>query len=325
MFPIRTEAHLYSKPVVTGLLVAANLAVFLGMTADGPAAFQRRIYEYGLVPAELTGRGDVTFLLVEDTPIGAVNLKTGAVASYATGVDADWIARALRDVGPEALASDEPIPVRTRRAVLMLQPVRQKIPAWLTTLTSMFMHASWIHVLGNLWFLWLFGAAVEDALGKLGFLVFYLATGFAATAAHVADDVASMLPSVGASGAISGAMGGFLMLFPRARVLALGPLIMGGLIPLPAFIFLGFYLLEQVVMSIRFSREGGGVAWWAHIGGFLAGMALVRFLPLSPPWRSILGRRGARQDDPPGYAPYDDRDDQNPYRWTGPSDDRARY
>jgi membrane associated rhomboid family serine protease len=296
MFPIKTEKPVFSRPVLTGLVIAANLAVFLAMRSGGEEAFQRRIFEYGLVPAALTGRGPAAFIMVGADPVGAVNLRTGEVTSYDFSLAETRLERAIRDVPAEALLSDEPFPLRVGFVTLEAQAVRQRVPAWLTPLTSMFMHAGWLHLLGNLWFLWLFGTAVEDFLGRGSFLVFYLATGLAATAAHVADDVGSLLPCLGASGAISGVMGGFLILFPRARVLALGPLVMGGLIPLPAFLFLGFYLLEQVFMSVRFAAEGGGVAWWAHIGGFIAGVILVRLLPPNPAWVEALARRRPSRD-----------------------------
>jgi membrane associated rhomboid family serine protease len=306
MFPIRTEKPLSSRPWITLILVAANLAAFLAMRTDDETAFQRRVFEYGLVPAVLTGRGPVAFLLAGPDPIGAVNLRTGEVTSYDARISERRLERAIRDLPPESLLSDEPLPLMTQRGGVAVYAVHQRVPAWITPITSMFMHASWLHVLGNLWFLWLFGAGVEDFLGRLSFVVFYVATGLVATAAHVADNVTSTLPCLGASGAISGVMGGFLVLFPHAKVLALGPLIMGGLIPLPAFLFLGLYLFEQVFMSLRYSAEGGGVAWWAHIGGFVAGMLLVRVLPSGP--LRTAHRGSARNVDHRfgGASPFDD-------------------
>lgn len=148
---------------------------------------------------------------------------------------------------------------------------------WQALLTSMFLHAGWMHLIGNLWFLWIFGNNVEDSMGHLRFLAFYLLVGVAAAAAHIATDPGSTLPMVGASGAISGVMGAYLLLYPRARVDTLFVfLIFFRVIPLPAWIMLGYWMLLQVAGSFATSAMGGGgVAYGAHIGGFVAGIVLV--------------------------------------------------
>lgn len=320
MFPIRTENPVYSRPFATACLIGLNLAAFLWMRSDGDEVFQRRVFEYGLVPATVAGRGPQTFLLAGADPVAAVDRRTGAITSFDRRLSEQWIARGLKRVAPEALDGDEPFELRSMvrgsMAALLVRPVRQRVPPWLAPLTSMFLHASWVHLLGNLWFLWLFGAGVEDVLGRFGYLAFYLVAGIAAAAAHIADDVSSRLPCIGASGAISGVMGGFLIVFPRARVLALGPLLLGGLIPLPAFVFLALYLLEQIFMSLQYASEGGGVAWWAHIGGFVAGMALIKAFPVSEAWTTAFGRRRTT-GRVFGYD-YGDDDDEPPRRRDGP-------
>ncbi len=152
--------------------------------------------------------------------------------------------------------------------------------------TSMFLHGGWFHLVGNLWFLWIFGNNVEDAMGRFRFVVFYLVTGIAAALAHVASQPDSLLPMVGASGAISGVMGAYLVLFPRARVKTLlFLLIFITVVELPAFVYLGYWFLLQLVSSG--SGASAGVAFWAHIGGFAAGALLIplfRRRDLGPGW-----------------------------------------
>jgi len=144
--------------------------------------------------------------------------------------------------------------------------------------TSMFLHGSWMHLIGNMWFLWIFGNNIEDSMGRGRFLVFYLLSGLAAAMAQVVTNPASVVPMVGASGAISGVMGGYLVLYPRVRVFALLPL--GFLITsiaLPAWMMLIYWLGIQLVSGLaNAAREGGGVAFWAHVGGFGAGVVLVK-------------------------------------------------
>jgi membrane associated rhomboid family serine protease len=142
--------------------------------------------------------------------------------------------------------------------------------------TSMFLHGSWMHILGNMWFLWIFGNNVEDAMGRLRFVVFYLLTGVAAALSQVFLTPASPVPMVGASGAISGVMGAYIVLYPHVRVFMLVPLgVILTSMAWPAWTMLGYWLLLQFVGGLM-SREGGGVAFWAHFGGFVAGAVLVK-------------------------------------------------
>jgi membrane associated rhomboid family serine protease len=142
--------------------------------------------------------------------------------------------------------------------------------------TSMFLHGSWMHLIGNMWFFWIFGNNVEDSMGHLRFLGFYLLTGLIAAAAHVISIPGSPVPTVGASGAISGIMGAYLVLYPRARVTTLIPLfIFIRFFALPAWVFLIYWFLLQVLSAGAQSPGGAGVAFWAHIGGFAAGLLLV--------------------------------------------------
>ncbi len=150
------------------------------------------------------------------------------------------------------------------------------VPPLATVFTSMFMHGGWMHLIGNMLYMWIFADNVEDSMGSLRFIVFYLLCGVAAVLAQALPDVASQVPMIGASGAISGVLGAYLLLFPRARVLVVIPL---GLIIktlyLPAAAVLGFYFVFQVVMTAMTPAGGGGVAFAAHLGGFAAGVALI--------------------------------------------------
>jgi membrane associated rhomboid family serine protease len=155
-------------------------------------------------------------------------------------------------------------------------------PSYLTLLSSMFLHGGWMHILGNMWSLWIFGDNVEDRMGRTGFLCFYLLSGLAAGLLHIFFNASSRVPTVGASGAIAGVMGAYLLLFPHARVMTLVPIfIFLQTIELPAVLFLGFWFLTNLLSgigSLSAHSGAGGVAWWAHIGGFLVG--LLWALPL---------------------------------------------
>lgn len=150
-------------------------------------------------------------------------------------------------------------------------------PNWLTLVTSMFMHGSWMHIIGNMWFLWIFGNNVEDSMGRLRFIVFYLLSGFAAVGAQIAASPESAIPMVGASGAIGGVMGAYVVLYPRVPVHML--FILGFFVTtyaVPAYLMLGYWFLLQVLGGLpQIGGSEGGVAFWAHIGGFLAGVVLV--------------------------------------------------
>jgi membrane associated rhomboid family serine protease len=159
--------------------------------------------------------------------------------------------------------------------------LHQEVPWPMTLLTSMFMHGSWLHIIGNLWFLWIFGDNVEEAMGSLKFLVFYLACGLLAAGTQVLASPGSQAPMVGASGAIAGVLGSYLVLYPHARVRCLWILfVIVTTIYLPAWLLLGLWFLTQFIMP------GEGVAAMAHVGGFIAGLLLVwLFVTRRPPPR----------------------------------------
>ena len=144
-------------------------------------------------------------------------------------------------------------------------------------LTSMFMHGSWVHLIGNMWFLWLFGNNVEDSMGHVRFAIFYLLTGIAATLAHVFTNTTSMIPVVGASGAISGVMGGYLLLYPRVRIQTLFIFfIFIRIIAVPAWFVLIYWFALQLLSGAATPPGVAGVAFWAHVGGFVAGAVLIK-------------------------------------------------
>jgi membrane associated rhomboid family serine protease len=174
------------------------------------------------------------------------------------------------------------VPLRFAYAFVGAEPVA---PTLLTALTSMFLHGGWIHLLGNLWYLWIFGDNVEDRLGHWRFLLFYLAGGLVAAGVHLLFNLGSPVPTVGASGAIAAVLGAYAVLFPRARVLTLVPIFFFfQVIALPALLVLALWFVVQIFTgALSIGASGGGVAWWAHIGGFVFGMAVM------------LGLRGPRR------------------------------
>jgi hypothetical protein len=146
--------------------------------------------------------------------------------------------------------------------------------AFLPLFTSMFLHSGFLHIAGNMLFLWIFGDNVEDYFGHFPYLLFYLGCGIGSGLAHIIFNYHSSLPALGASGAISGVMGAYIVLYPRARVLTL---VFIFFIPIPAFIILGYWFLLQFVAGVSTvgASATGGVAWWAHIGGFLMGVVIT--------------------------------------------------
>jgi membrane associated rhomboid family serine protease len=258
MFPIGDENPTLRTPIVTYLLLAVLLAVWILAQGAGldEQSLAASVCNLGLVPGELTRQ-----------------------AAVGTAVP----------LGPGMAC------VVDREAV-----------NWLTPLTSMFLHGSWGHLLGNGLFLWVFGNNVEDSMGRVRFVVFYLLCGLVAAAVQVAVGPASPIPMVGASGAISGVLGGYLLLYPRVRVRVLFILfIFIRVFRIPAYLVLLWWIGYQIVLGLPAltaveEDPSGGVAFWAHIGGFGAGLLLIKLfadkalverhraklrLGLSPQWQ----------------------------------------
>jgi rhomboid family protein len=225
MFPYRDDNPTLATPVVTLLLIAANVVFWVvvqGMGAE--PTLSRSVCELGLIPGEFLGRLPDGFSI----PMG-------------------------------------------RTTVCVVTGER----SWFTPLTSMFMHGGWFHLIGNMWFLWVFGNNVEDSMGHLRYLGFYLLCGIAAAAAQTLVNPSSAIPMVGASGAISGVMGAYIVLYPRVRVHMIVFLaIFITRIVVPAYLMLGYWFLLQLIGGGLASGEGG-VAFWAHAGGFVAGALLI--------------------------------------------------
>jgi len=231
MIPIRDENPSTSAPVMTLLLLVANIAAFLYEMALPEQALQAFIMERGAVPVRVTTE-----------PLFSGNF-----------------------------------------------------PPALTLLSSMFLHGSFMHLAGNMLYLWIFGNNVEDRTGKVRFLLFYLLSGLAAAGVQIVASPHSNVPMIGASGAIAGVLGAYLLLFPHARVLTLIPIIFFiRLVELPAVLVLGLWFLFQILMSLSQQPGSGGVAFFAHIGGFVAGMLLI--------WVFLKRHPAAR-----GFSPADDR------------------
>ena len=175
-----------------------------------------------------------------------------------------------------------------------LPPGIARIPAELSIFTSMFMHGGWMHIIGNMLYLWIFGNNIEDTLGHVRFVLFYLLCGVAAALAQSLINTHSEVPMIGASGAIAGVLGAYMVLFPRAHVLVLVPFgFFTQLLRLPALLVLGFWFVLQLFEGGLIAANGeGGVAHWAHIGGFVAGIALIFLLRGRPPAAAQWPRRG---------------------------------
>ncbi len=163
----------------------------------------------------------------------------------------------------------------------LMNTIESRVPVptvALSVFTSMFLHGGLLHLSGNMLYLWIFGNNIEDVMGHSRFIIFYLLCGIVAVFSHAWFETQSQIPMIGASGAVSGILGAYLLLFPRARILTLVPLgIMMPIIHIPALIVLGFWFLAQIGNSLLTPSGAGGVAWLAHVGGFVAGMSLIFF------------------------------------------------
>lgn len=217
MIPLKDMTPRRSLPIVTLLLIAANVAVFVHQLSLPPNAGETFLQTYALVPSKIS----------------------------------------------LALAG---------RHYTLQQ-------ALLPLFTCMFLHGGFLHILGNMWFLWIFGANVEDRLGPVPYLLFYLVCGIGSSASQLLFSWGSRIPSLGASGAISGVLGAYILFFPGSRILTLIPLfIIWFTVRIPAVIFIGLWFIVQFLSGIGSlgAVNTGGIAWWAHIGGFLIGLILAR-------------------------------------------------
>lgn len=162
----------------------------------------------------------------------------------------------------------------------------------LTPISAIFLHGGWMHIIGNMWMLWIFGDNIEDAMGSKPYLIFYLVCGVFSIFSHFIVEPTSQVPVVGASGAIAGVMGAYFALYPGSRILALFPPIF--IFEVPAYVFLGFWFILQFINV--FSGNSGGVAWWAHIGGFVMGYILIRLWVRLPQGHFSAKLKEAKQE-----------------------------
>ncbi len=239
MIPLKDDAPRVSTPYVNYALIALNTLIFM--------------FQYWLNRKSPLAANSLVFQL------GVVPARLTAVLFNSGYVPADLVSQLGTRFVP------------TMAAVLPI-------------FTSMFLHASWFHVIGNMWALWIFGDNVEDRLGHAWYLVFYLVCGIAAALFHILLNADSVIPTVGASGAIAGVMGGYFLLYPRARVLTLVPLFFAFFVWLPAWVVLGYWFVWQFLSGAATSitsrsTNSGGIAFWAHVGGFLAGMLFIKLFP----------------------------------------------
>lgn len=242
MIPLRDNIASQRQPVVSLLLIGSCAVVFLMQLAQSDRPGEPGLTsEYGMIPFRITHPGEPF-----EIPVGRQLVRTP------WGVEERLL---VKPAGPAA------------------------VPPLLTPLTCIFLHGGWMHIIGNLWFLWIFGDNVEDSMGAAKYLLFYLVGGAAASLIHVLTNPGSQIPTVGASGAISAVLGAYLVLYPHSRVLTIIPLgFFLRLTLLPASIVLGLWFALQLFSGLLSlgGPDVGGVAFWAHVGGFVAGVVLAK-------------------------------------------------
>jgi membrane associated rhomboid family serine protease len=280
LIPLKDNLPTDHFPVITVLIIAINVAVFLffqGPSFSGDQVETKPVVEYGAIPYRVTHPGkDCDLAPVRTqlvTPDGSVVGETTQERLVCEGTPEYREAQAQDAL----IRTDEP-------------------PAILTLFTSMFMHGGWLHIIFNMLFLWIFGNNIEDSMGRVRFIIFYLLGGLAAVLAQVAVAPDAQVPTVGASGAIAAVLGGYMLLYPRAQVLTIIFLFFFfTFVEIPAMIMLGIWLLLQFLPAIgqlatpEIGGQGGGVAYFAHLGGFIFGMATIHL---------FAKRRSARYGQP---------------------------
>ena len=269
MIPLRDNIPSDRFPAVTLTFIVINVLVFLLL--QGPSfSFSsiesvdtKTVVEYGAIPYRITHPG-------KECDLAKVGITEAAPGQF----------QAVSG-GDPALRGDPRVPSRGASSSAVPVEDLQQPPAFLTILTSMFMHGGWLHIAGNMIFLWIFGNNVEDSMGRLRYVIFYLLGGIAAAVAQVAISPDSTVPLVGASGAIAAVLGGYALLYPRARVLTLFFFFFIFFMEVPALVLLGLWIFTQFLPAVGQLATpevggGGGVAYWAHIGGFLFGLAAIK-------------------------------------------------
>jgi membrane associated rhomboid family serine protease len=251
VLPLKDNIPTGTFPVVTVVIIVINVVMFFGFqgarwSGDGFAVDTQNTLEYAEIPYEISHPGENCGVIGDIEDPGAKIVCGKPAELGAAGADPD---------------GDQP-------------------STWVTVLTSMFMHGGLLHILGNMLFLWIFGNNVEDSMGRGKFIAFYLLGGLAATAAQVGFSPNEAVPTLGASGAVAAVLGAYALLYPRARVVTLVFIVIFiTVIELPAWLVLFGWAVLQVLSAsseAAVGGEGGGVAYWAHIGGFVFGLALIK-------------------------------------------------
>jgi membrane associated rhomboid family serine protease len=264
LIPLKDNIATRSFPVLTFTLIVLNVLAYLFIQhgfLNSPT--DSSVVKYGLIPYELTHPGKECQLVGDQI---VVDSKGERVSTACEG-------QSYRVVDPDT-GAEQPAKVTN--------PPSQPSP-WVTMFTSLFMHGGLLHIAGNMLFLWIFGNNIEDSMKKWKFVIFYLAGGLVANLAQVAVSPDSTAPGVGASGAIAAVLGGYALLYPRARVVTAVILIFFiTLLELPALLVLGGWFLLQVLDASFQPLNGGGVAYFAHIGGFVFGLVLIKLFADRP-------------------------------------------
>jgi membrane associated rhomboid family serine protease len=267
LIPLRDNIPTDRFPVVTVAIIAINVLVFLFLQgpsfsfSGGDAVDTKPVVEYGAVPYRITNPGKECDLAKGGQSLAQEQLFCEGQPEFAELQQLPTCSQAT--TGTDVCRED------------LSQP-----PAYLTIFTSMFMHGGWLHIFFNMLFLWVFGNNVEDSMGRVRFSIFYLLGGIAAAVTQVAVNADSTVPLVGASGAIAAVLGGYALLYPQARVLTIFFLFFIFFFEIPALLMLGIWIFLQFLPAVGQlatpDLEGGGVAYWAHIGGFLFGLAAIK-------------------------------------------------
>jgi rhomboid family protein len=258
LIPLKDNIPTDNFPVVTAVIIAINVFVFLflqGPSFSGDQVETKPVVEYGAIPYRITHPN-------EDCALEPLQDQFGNTVEQVVCEGTPEFAEAQQSGAPLVQVDEA--------------------PPFVTLFTSMFMHGGWLHIFFNMLFLWIFGNNIEDSMGRIRFIFFYLIGGLAAVAAQVAVSPDAQVPTVGASGAIAAVLGGYILLYPRAQVLTIIFLFFFfTFVEIPAMVMLGIWFFLQFLPAIGqlatpdLGGEGGGVAYFAHVGGFVCGMALI--------------------------------------------------
>jgi membrane associated rhomboid family serine protease len=262
LLPLKDNIPTRVFPIVTVVIILINLVVYFGFEKGGLSDVGNHefVAHYAFIPYELSHPGKLCGERANVAGSPQVVATNGVLCEGTT----------------QTFTTDTGVIVR-RKVVRVLD--RSQVPVLLTILTAMFMHGSLLHIGGNMLFLWIFGNNIEDSMGRLKFTLFYLLGGVAAALAQFAFSPAADIPTLGASGAIAAVLGAYALLYPRARVVTLIFIIFFvTVVELPALLVLGGWFLLQLLDASSQPLTGGGVAYFAHIGGFLFGLATVKLL-----------------------------------------------